>query len=68
MTAKQRPAGPARGSVPEPHMPEQLDTDAMNVASATDFTGLIPAGDSGHNMLDAYAEFYPFEDDERYQF
>lgn len=59
-----RPSGPARGPIREPHMPESLDSDAMNIASATDFTGLIPAAHLEYNALDAYAEFYPFEDED----
>ena len=60
----QRPSGP----FPEPHMPEELDSDArlggMNVASATDATGLIPAARMQSGELEAYAEFYPFADED----
>ena len=55
-----RAGGP---DLPEPHLPEPLESNMMNVASGTDFTGLIPAARQESDVGDAYAEFYPFEDE-----
>ncbi|MCL2031151.1 MAG: hypothetical protein FWG93_06350 [Oscillospiraceae bacterium] len=63
-TAKQRPVEPNRSPIPKARFSEPPHTDAIHIASATDFTGLIPAGDPGQETPDAYAEFYPFEDDD----
>lgn len=45
-----------RGPLDEPHMPEWLDTDALNVGSATDYTGLIPAAPVSEEALEAYED------------
>ncbi len=36
------------------------DYDYLNVSSATDCTGLIPAGPFGEAELESYEQLYPF--------
>lgn len=40
--------------------PEFIDNDYLSSASATDCTGLIPAGITKEEELDYYEELYPF--------
>lgn len=40
--------------------PEFIDNDYLSSASATDCTGLIPAGITEEEELDYYEELYPF--------
>lgn len=64
-------AGPKKDRPPlrEPHIPESLNTgvlnvgSGLNVSSATDFTGLIPASPASNEILNNYEELYPLETD-----